>query len=162
MPAISRLFFVLLLIVSPIVVYVTSSSLPARVATHFGSGGLANGWMSQGAYIVFMLVMITAFPLLVAAASGMIPAAARAMVRKKMASMDAGRQEEAVRWLGGHAPLIGVLLCLLFLGIHFLTLDANARNPARLDEAVFFVVLIAFVVLVLIWSVAFALRLRRP
>ena len=161
MSILGRLLFVLFLIVSPIVVYATSSSLPGRVASHFGRGGLANGWMSHDGYVMFMLVMITVFPLVVASAAGLLPAAARAMVRKRAAFLTPAKQEETVHWLGGHAGLFGVLLCVLFLGIHLLTLEANARTPARLDEGAFFTVLIAFAVLLLVWLGVLALRLYR-
>ena len=57
MGVIPRLLYVLALVVAPIVVWTTSEPLPARVATHFGSGGYANGFMSHDAYLVFMLIM---------------------------------------------------------------------------------------------------------
>ncbi len=59
MAAIPRLLFLLVLIVVPVVVYATSASLPERVATHFGPGGVANGFMSHGGYLTFMLAMST-------------------------------------------------------------------------------------------------------
>ena len=44
--AMTRAAVRLVLIVAPIVVWTTSAQLPARVATHFGGGGLANGLMT--------------------------------------------------------------------------------------------------------------------
>ncbi len=35
----------------------TAGQLPPTVATHFGAGGAANGWMSRGGYTVFALAL---------------------------------------------------------------------------------------------------------
>lgn len=156
-----RLAFLLFLVVSPIVVFVTSAPLPERVATHFGRGGLADGWMSHDGYIAFMLVMITVLPLVVTASSGLLPAAARSLLKRRAPRMGEALRQETVTWLGGHACLMGCLICALMLGIHFLTLEANARTPARLDESAFFAVLGAFVALLVIWLAFLGLRLYR-
>ena len=42
-----------------------------------------------------------------------------------------------------------------------LIVQANDVRPARLDEALFFVLLAAFVVLIVAWIVAMTLRFRR-
>lgn len=161
MTVLSRLLFLLLLVVSPIVVFVTSMPLPARVATHFGPGGRANGWMTHDGYLAFMLLFITLFPLVVAGTTGVLPGMARAMIRKRAAHLDSARFEATVRWLGGHAALVGCLLCLFFLGLHFLILEANARTPPRLDEGAFIAMMAAFLVLLAIWIVVLTLRVAR-
>jgi uncharacterized membrane protein len=161
MTVFARLVFVLVLVVTPIVVFVTSLPLPAQVATHFGRGGLANGWMTHDGYIAFMLVMSTVIPLVVAGATGLLRRMALSMIRRRAATLDGTRLEDTIRWLGGHAAWVGILLSVLFLGMHFLMLEANGRTPARLDEGAFFAVMIAFVVLLVIWMIVLALRLRR-
>jgi hypothetical protein len=40
-----QMLFALSLVVAPIVVWTTSAQLPARVASHFAKGGLANGFI---------------------------------------------------------------------------------------------------------------------
>ena len=52
MTIIPRLLFVLAMVVAPIVVWQTSVHLPARVATHFASGGYANGYMTHDGYVL--------------------------------------------------------------------------------------------------------------
>src|SRR4030095_13019413 len=73
MGIIVRMLFGLCVVVAPIVVWTTSAQLPARVASHFGRGGLANGFMSHNEYVVFMLAMTTLRPLVVVACLGLIP-----------------------------------------------------------------------------------------
>ena len=56
----------------------------------------------------------------------------------------------------------GVALIAFLTSIHFLTLEANARTPARLDEGTFFTLLVGFLVVLVAWIVFLALRFGRP
>jgi len=163
MAVIPRLLFLLVLIVAPIVVYATSAGLPERVATHFGSGGLANGWMRHDVYLAFMLLMSTLLPLVIVALTGFVPRIAVSQIR--IANRDhwlsPARRAETLAWLAGHASWLGIVLSLFLLGMHVLIVHANAVRPARLDEAQFFMLMAAFVVLLFAWVVALTLRFRR-
>jgi uncharacterized membrane protein len=161
MGMILRLLFVLALVVVPVVMWATSTGLPARVATHFGGNGLANGWMSKDGYLLFMLVMSTVFPLVVAAATGLIPAAGRSLIAKRSGTMSPERLDTTLRWLRGYATIVGSLIALFILSTHFLILEANARNPARLDNSGLMVAVATFVVLLVIWIIGLAIGLRR-
>ncbi len=73
MAMLPRLLFVLLLIAAPAVIWATSARLPERVATHFGRGGLANGWMTHDGYLVFILALTVVLPAFVVAMVGVLP-----------------------------------------------------------------------------------------
>jgi uncharacterized membrane protein len=161
MGVILRLLFVLALILVPVVMWATSTGLPVRVATHFGGNGLANGWMSKDGYLLFMLVMTTVFPLVVAAATGLIPAAGRSLIAKRSGTMSPQRLETTLHWLAGYATIVGSLICLFILSTHFLILEANARNPARLDNSHLLAAVVVFVVLLALWIIGLAIGLRR-
>jgi hypothetical protein len=163
MGVIPRLLFVLVLIVAPIVVWTTSAPLPARVATHFARGGLANGWMPHDGYVVFMLLMTTALPLALVAVTGFVPRLAISQISlpKRAYWLSPERREATLAWLAGHACTLGGLITAFLLGIHLLTVEANRHTPARLDESAFFVVLAGFLVLLVIWIVTMALRFAR-
>jgi uncharacterized membrane protein len=163
MGIIPRLMFVLVIVVAPILVWTTSAPLPARVATHFANGGQANGWMTRDGYVMFMLLMTTALPLVVVALTGFIPRIAMSQIAqgKRAYWLTPERREATLAWLASHACAMGVLLTVFLLGIHLLTIEANERTPARLDESAFFAVLIGFIVLLVIWIVTMALRFAR-
>ena len=57
--------FLLLLGVAALFVRQTSRDLPPLVATHFGAGGAANGFMSREFYLRFMLAFVVLLPWLV-------------------------------------------------------------------------------------------------
>lgn len=154
MTMLPRLLFVLLLIAAPVVIWATSARLPARVATHFGGGGFANGWMTHDGYLMFILAFAVLLPLVVVA----IMIATRAHVLHR----DLAPQRRAATLSGwvSHACWLGCLLVVFVTAVHFLTLAANAVTPARLPEPAFFTVLAVFVIAVLLWALALRARFR--
>jgi uncharacterized membrane protein len=159
-----RLLFGLSVVVAPIVVWTTSAQLPARVASHFAKGGYANGFMGHDAYVLFMLAMTTLLPLVVVACIGLVPRVATSSLslRYREHWLAPQRRAETMATLATWGCAFGVLLVLFLTGIHFLTLEANARTPPRLDEGAFFAVLVAFLVLLAAWIGFMVIRFGRP
>ncbi|MFO1324029.1 MAG: DUF1648 domain-containing protein [Burkholderiales bacterium] len=163
MAALPRLLFVLVLVVVPVLVYATTGTLPERVATHFGRGGLANGWMTRDGYLVFMLAFTTLVPLFVVAMTGLIPrmATSQGMVANREYWLAPPRREDTLAWLASHACWLGLTLSVFLGAVHLLVLEANARVPARLDEAYLFALLGVLVVAVLAWAIGLRTRFRK-
>lgn len=162
MAIIPRLLLVLAVVIAPIVVFATSAGLPVRVASHFGLGGLANGWMPRDVYVVLMVALTALLPLLVTATTGFIPNMALGRLRRHAREYwnEPQRRPEALAWLKTHSCWLGILLALFLTGVHLLLVQANARTPPRLDEPQFFVLMAIFVVLLVAWLVALSLRFR--
>ena len=51
----------------------TTGALPDNVASHFGPGNAANGFMTRDGYLVFMLFFALVLPLFLAAMIGLLP-----------------------------------------------------------------------------------------
>lgn len=164
MSAIPRLLFVLVLVVVPIFIVGTSSGLPDPVASHFGVGGLPNGWMGRDGYVALMVALSTLLPLFVVAVTGLLPGLALAKAR--IANRDywlAPERRQATRdWLINNACTMGIILTLFLAALHALLLEANALTPARLPEPPFFAVLAAFVVTLIVWIAWTRQHFRRP
>ncbi|MCC7326295.1 MAG: DUF1648 domain-containing protein [Burkholderiales bacterium] len=164
MAIIPRLLLVLVVVIAPIVVYATSAGLPMRVASHFGAGGLANGWMPRDTYVALMVALTALLPLLVAATIGFTP---DLTLRKLKGSAREywnapHRRPEVLVWLKTHSCWLGILLALFLSGVHLQVVRANARTPPRLDEPQFIVLLVVFAVLAVAWVVRLTLRFRVP
>lgn len=164
MGTVMRTLFGLAVIVAPIAVWATSARLPERVASHFGNGGYANGFMSHDVYVLFMLGMTTLLPLVVVASIGFIPrlATSRLSIRHREHWLAPARREETMATLASWGCGFGVVLILFLTGIHFLVLEANMRTPPRLDEGAFFAVLVVFLVVLAAWIAFIAIRFGRP
>ncbi|MFO1306724.1 MAG: DUF1648 domain-containing protein [Burkholderiales bacterium] len=159
MGVVLRMLFALCTVVAPILVWTTSAGLPERVASHFGSGGAANGFMSHDGYVLFMIAMTTLLPLVVVASLGFIPgiATSKLSIKNRDHWLSAGRREATMATLANSACLVGIVLILFLTSLHFLILEANLRTPPRLDEGTFFALLAAFLVMI-VGSVAFIAR----
>ena len=159
-----RALFVLCLVVAPVVVWTTSAQLPARVASHFGMGGDANGFMSHDGYVLFMLAMTTLLPLAIVASIGFIPriATSQVSIRYRQHWLAPKHREETLAALATWGCAFGVMMIVFLTGIHFLVLEANARKPAHLDEGTFFALLIGFLVCLALWIGFMAIRFGRP
>lgn len=159
-----RIAFVVLLVIVTAVILATTGTMPDRVATHFGAGGSANGYMSRDGYLLFMLAFTIVIPLLVVAMTGLIPATARSArnIRHHDYWFAPARQAQSSARLLSHACVLGCLMVLFFGGMHFALLAANVANPPRLPETAFFIMLGAFLVGIGLWIFFMRRMFARP
>lgn len=162
MQRIAYLLFALLLIAVGAFIVATTGQLPERVASHFGAGNLANGWMTRGGYLVFMLVFALLLPVVVVAVVGWLPRRAPGAVNIPHRDhwMAPGRRAATLAILASHACWLGCLLALFIAGIHFAILEANAAVPPRLPADLFWTLLAGFLAAVALWIGALYLRFR--
>ncbi len=141
----------------------TAGQLPPTVATHFGAGGAANGWMSRGGYTVFALALTVVLPLVLYAGFGWLPHRFERFVNLPNRDywLAATRREGTIAWLRAAGTALAILAALLSIGVHAMILDANAKRPPRLDEPVFLAGLAVFVVGVVGVTIAVQRKFRR-
>ena len=162
-----RLSCVLLLaamIATAALVLATTAALPDRVASHFGPGGTADGWMTRTGYRVFMLAFALGFVQLVAATVGLLPRLFPNAVNVPNRAwwLAPERREATLAYLAGHACRLGVLIEAPLAGVHLLVLEANHAAPPRLATVPFVAMLAALLVLLGIWIAAIYRRFRAP
>lgn len=162
MRRLSFVVFLLLLIAAAAFIVTTSSQLPDRVASHFGSGGRANGWMTREFYTWFMLGFGVLLPLVVVASVSLLPRLATRTIdlSQRGRREPIVRRDAAIASLGGQAPWLGVLICAFIAGLHYTILDANATVPPRLSGDLFLALMVAFVVAIGAWIAALWTRMR--
>jgi len=142
----------------------TTPALPDRVGTHFGAGGLADGWMTRGGYRLYMLAFAVGFAGFLVAMIGVLPRLAPAAINvpNRAYWLAPERRAETAAFLLAHACLLGVLIEAMIAAVHWLVLDANAASPPRLATTPFVALLAAFLALVLVWIGALFRRFRMP
>jgi uncharacterized membrane protein len=141
---------------------VTAGELPAVVATHFGAGGRANGWMPRNGYLVFALVLQTLLPLSVYGGVAWLPRRFEGLLNLPHRDywLAPARREATLAWLRGFGAWLAAAMALFAIGIHAAILAANARTPARLDEPAFIGGLVAFVAAIIGGVIAMSVRFR--
>lgn len=152
-----RLFF-LILAMGACLVWWSSGALPEVVASHFGAGGVADGFMPRVRYVGFMLALVLALPPLIFFTG---PLASRLPMRyvnlpNKQYWLAPERRQatlESLSKFGAWAAYatLGVL-CLA----HWFVVQANLEHPPRLEQAplvgavaVFFLALFGGMIVVL-------------
>ncbi len=142
----------------------SSFTLPSRVATHFGSGGVPDGWASVGAHTFLVLgIEIVLFLALYYSPGLMLktPPQWINIPHKEywLKPENRERMRDAVSklmWRFGTA----LFLFLFILGL--LSLEANLSDPVRLDEKPLFWALGIFGVYLILWCISLARAFRIP
>jgi len=156
--------FIALTSAAAIFIALSSAALPALVATHFGLGGVPNGWMSRERYLAVIFVAATLLPLAVAALHALLPRIfPRAVnVPNRDYWLAAERREAALAALAGFVWAFACLLTLFVAGMHWTILGAHASVPPRLVEAHVHTLVLGFGIALGAWLIALLLRFRRP
>src|SRR6476469_501473 len=106
----------------------TSSDLPARMATHFGPGGVANGWSTRETYLLVMIGLVLLLPVALLALLVWLPR--RGLCPIKLRNRDywlaPQRREGTFDRLTGYAGVAGCLVIVLLVAVHFLVIEANS------------------------------------
>lgn len=155
--------FVALLAVATALLFANFGRLPDRVPTHFGAGGVPNGWMTRGGYTTFMLAFTVGLPVLMVAAIGVLPRFAPRLVNLPNRDhwLAPERRGDSLAFLGRHACLLGCLMVLLAMGVHWLIVRASRTSPPRLEEGPLLWMLAVFLVALVAWIVAIVRRFPR-
>lgn len=142
----------------------TSVALPEHVASNFGAGGAANGWMTREGYLVFMVLVTVGVPVAIVLLAGVLPriAAGSVSLPHREYWLAPPRREATFDFMLAHACRFGMLLVAFLAAVHWLVARANAAADGRIDEGMLIAVMLAFVAALVAWMAAFVLRFRRP
>ncbi len=144
--------FALLLAGAAAFIWLTALYLPPVVASHFEKDGYANGFMSRGTYVRFMLALVIGFPLLLRVMIGFAFRSpdARIHLPNREYWLAPERREQTVAFLQSTLQQFVALLIVFLCYTHWLVVRANGSNPARLSTPWMVGGLLAFVALSLV------------
>ncbi len=136
--------------------------LPEQVATHFDGAGVPNVWMSRSLHLVFMSVFGLAFPLFLIGICWSIrflPAGLVNLPHREYWLADERRNETA-SYLVRHAVWFACLALGFVIGLHWLVVLANQRQPPQLPIVWVLGVVGPFLVGVAVWVCCLYRRFR--
>jgi uncharacterized membrane protein len=115
----------------------SSLSLPARIASHFGPSGRANGFMPRESYICFMVALVVVLPIFVVYLPSWLIARAGNNINlpNKQYWLAAERREETLDFLRLSMFRLGYLLVAFLSYVHWLVVRANAVVPQSLETS---------------------------
>ena len=133
----------------------TTGYLPETVATHFGAGNQANGWMSRNSYLFFTLSFMIGVSTFVSFCVGTLPRKFPQWTNLPNRDywLAAERRDESLAFLSAHGKRLGCLIVMMMLGMHYIILKANHVQPPTLPVSAFSSVLFGFVLALIWWIV---------
>jgi uncharacterized membrane protein len=142
----------------------SAGELPEQVATHFDWSGQANGWMSRAGYLTFIAVLGAGLPLFVVGLCYVIRSSpVRTVNVPHRAYWLAPERRAATFDFFFHHSLWFACLSLAFiLATHYLVVQANLTEPARMPTPPLLALMGFFVAGVLLWVVSLYRRFSRP
>jgi len=142
---------------------VSQDRLPERIATHFGSGGAPDGWMSRTSHCRFMLTFGLLFPLAVPAVCHCVRFLPDSLINipRREFWLATERRPQTMNYLFGHALWFACLAVCFVAGSHLLVVDANLRNPPSLSVPLLWAVAGSFVTGLAVWIAILLFRFLR-
>jgi len=158
-----RKLLLLVLVVAAGFVWLTSGDLPPVVASHFGADGAANGFMAGRTYMAFMLAVVVAVPGLVGFSGQLVRVMPIRWINfpNKRYWLAPQRKAETLESLSCLSVPLALALAVFLCFVHWLVVQANAVQPARLPERPLWVALAILGVAVTLWLVVFFRRFGR-
>ncbi|MDD5677528.1 MAG: DUF1648 domain-containing protein [Kiritimatiellae bacterium] len=159
-----RKLFILAFLANVALTLLSSAILPDRVATHFGSGGMADGWRSNysnalfntGGHVIFFCLLYFT-PQLVIWFPGKWTNLPNKDYWLQPAMLPQTKAKISVlMWQ------LGVAIFAFMFVIGLLALHANMAKPVRLNEPVLFAALGILLAYSVWWTIAFFRAFRLP
>jgi hypothetical protein len=142
--------------------------LPARLATHFGVSGAADGWMERSGFVTLTFAFGGGLTLLLLASGSWLRHVPPEMINVPHCGywLAPERREQGIARLSGWMAWLAVLMAGFFIAMTELVVHANlAVAPGEtiaLESRTFVPVLVGFLTLVAAWMAALYVRLRPP
>jgi hypothetical protein len=132
------------------------------MATHFGSGGAPNGWMSRKGYVQFMLAFGLGVPFFVVGLHYLLAryGGNQFNIPHREYWLALERRADTLRFMVHHSWWLGCVMLLFMMAIHRLILATNLSSPPRLPTVPFLLVVGAFLVSLLGWTLVLRARFR--
>ena len=161
---IPTLIFMAVLAAAGVFVFGSSSALPERVASHFGSAGAADSFMSRGGYVTFMLAFVVGLPLVTTGIMTLVfrSATTSLNIPNRDHWLAPERRASTLAFLTRHSMRFGACLAVFLSYVHWLVVQANLRQPAALSNSAIYTGLALFALTIVLWTVWLLLAFRTP
>jgi hypothetical protein len=159
-----RKLFMISFMANLILLICSLAVLPSPVAVHFGQDGIPNSWWDREFQILIFLGVELPLFFLFLYTPAIIEKYPRKLVslpHRDFWLRDENKQK-AIRRLSSLMWDYGIALYCFLFGVGVLTVEANLATPVKLNEKIFFVLFIAFLIYTAYWFVKLLISFRIP
>ncbi|HMQ03425.1 MAG TPA: DUF1648 domain-containing protein [Pyrinomonadaceae bacterium] len=139
------------------------NGLPDLIASHFDAAGRPDAWMTKPgfflfefAFLSFLLVTFLSVPVLV----GRLPVRLINLPNREFWFSE-DKRKETLRTIRVSFEWFAALLLMMFIAVNQMVFEANI-NGRTLWTAGIWIILVVYLLVVLIWMIAFVRRFRLP
>lgn len=132
------------------------SEYPETVANHFGSGGMANGRMSNTSYLLISMAVVFINSSIFLAIPYILKNVPVKYISfpKKAYWLAAERRESSITIISNWLFLYGIVTNIFFISVFHLVYMANQSHPPQLNESIFLALMSVYIVILLVWLIA--------
>ncbi len=159
-----RVAFIVSFAVNVLLALLSLAILPARVAIHFGPGGMPDHWAANYANSLMILgleIVLFAGLYFAPRLILIVPSKWVNLPHKRFWLAPENRRLAAAK-VSALICQFGVVIFLFLFVIGLLTMQANVSKPVRLNEHCFFLFLIPFLAYSIAWGILFFKSFRIP
>jgi len=151
-------------VAAAIFVVITSRALPAKVASHFGRDGAANGYMWRHTYVYFMLAFVVLLPLFFSFVANAVAHVPVAMINipNRDYWLAPERRGLVVDSLRRQMQIFSAMLVVFLCFVHWEVVRANQSMPPMLDNRRFMLGMGLFMATLIVWIVSLRRQFRLP
>jgi uncharacterized membrane protein len=159
-----RKWFILVFMVNILLVLTSFFFLPEKVATHFSLGGTPDSWGPKGSYVAILLALeIPLFFILFYIPRTILKFPERMInLPNKEYWLKEENKPRVQTLFTERMSGMGTMFFAFLAAVQLLVIDANLSVPVRLRESLFLPVLVAFILYMLYWTIAFIRAFRVP
>jgi hypothetical protein len=163
MNRLSLVLFSALLVASTFHVFNTVGDLPERVAIHFRTDGVADGWINRENYRFLMSSLLVLLPLLLVWLMAGLPRLTngKGQIPNCEYWFAQERRQQTERFLINHACWLGCLTVAVVYGTHISIARANAISPPALASGRFTTMVVVYLCGLVWWTTAYLRHFRR-
>jgi len=143
--------------------FASAALLPERVATHFNGAGQPDGWMTRTTHLMFMGIFGLIFPLFLIGicwGTRFLPVGLVNIPHREY-WLASERKAESTAYLAWHAVWFGCLAECFVIGLHWLVVFSNQRQPVQLPLQWMLGILSPFLLGVAVWVYSLYRRFGR-
>ncbi len=159
-----QIFIISSFIISMIIIVTALTMMPDNVAQHFGGSGVPDSIVSKTTYLIFMIVFCVGVPAFMYFAIGVLPRKFPKLtnIPNRDYWLAEDRIDTTLETMKRQGITLIVFTQLFMLGVHLCLIEANSRNPVRLNENLFWILMAVFIVGILFWSIRLMVTFRKP
>jgi uncharacterized membrane protein len=164
MHRLSLIILVALIVIAVAVIAGTAPDLPARMATHFGASGTANGFSSRETYVGTMIALVVGVPVAMVGLLAWMPrfGACLHKLPNRDYWMAPERRERTLERLAAWSAVMGCALVVFLTAMHLIVVQANASTPPALPTVPFVTAMLALAAGAIGWTAALSYAFRKP